>query len=243
MKRYTTYGVRRAVGELIRELRILQRHRQGLRKARNLTLGPDAKLQLGSGSQPKAGWVNVDLFAPADLSLDLREDLPFPESSVAFIYSEHVFEHLSYPRDAKHLLRECFRVLRPGGVLSLVVPHGGDALRAYVSGTESFFVETDRLRSYLTEETPTLMHHVNYWFRADGQHLYAYDEETLAQVLHDAGFTSARQRTYDASIDSEKRRQLRSLYMEATKPALPIASRTEDRSTARCVTHQHTGAA
>ena len=63
------------------------------------------------------------------------------------------------------------------------------------------------------------MHHVNYWFRQDGHHRYAYDSETLAQVLTDAGFTAVRERPYDPQLDSEKRYRLHSLYMEALKPA------------------------
>jgi predicted SAM-dependent methyltransferase len=130
-----------------------------------------------------------------------------------------MLEHLAYPTDVKHLLTEVRRILRPNGVFSVVVPHCGDALRAYVSGDEAFFLGHDRLRSYLLKEQPTLMHHVNYWFRSDGLHQYGYDEATLGQVLADAGFAHVRVRAYDPSLDSEKRLHLHSLYMEAVKPA------------------------
>jgi predicted SAM-dependent methyltransferase len=214
----TTVGVRRAVGHLFEEFALMRRHHRGLRQARALKLPLEPKLQFGSGGQPKAGWINIDLYADeADLALDLREGLPFPDNSIAFIYSEHLFEHLSYPTDAKHLLGESLRVLRPGGEFSLVIPHFGDALHAYVSGDEAFFLGNDRLRSYLIEEKPTLMHHVNYWFRQDGLHRYAYDAETLAQVVRDCGFVDVTERPYNPELDSEKRRLLHSLYMTARK--------------------------
>jgi predicted SAM-dependent methyltransferase len=217
LKRHTTFGFRRALAELVRETRLLRRHRAGLRRARRMVLPPDAKVQLGSGGQPKPGWINIDLFAEgADVVLDLREDLPFPDDSIRAIYSEHIFEHFAYPADAKHLLRESLRVLAPGGTFSLVVPDAGALLHAYVGDDRTFF-EHDRLRSYLLEEHPTFMHHVNYWFRQDGLHRYAYDAETLAQVLRDAGFTDVRVREYDPGLDSEKRYRLHSLFMEGVK--------------------------
>jgi predicted SAM-dependent methyltransferase len=219
-RRRTTYGFRRALAATRQELQLMRRHRHGLKRARTLPLDGDTRLQLGCGDQPKPGWINVDLYNPhADVALDLREDLPFPSNSIAFIYSEHVFEHFAYPTDARHILTECLRVLRPGGMVSLVVPHFGEALLAYARGDESFFTDADRPRSYLLRERPTLMHHVNYWFRQDGLHQYAYDADTLGQVLRDVGFDGVRERAFDPQLDSEKRYRLHSLYMDAITPA------------------------
>jgi predicted SAM-dependent methyltransferase len=63
----------------------------------------------------KAGWINIDIDERADLQLDLRANLPFPDNSVSFIYSEHFFEHLEYPRDTSTFLKESLRVLIPKG--------------------------------------------------------------------------------------------------------------------------------
>ena len=218
--RLTTRGVRRALGRVASELALLPRHNGAVRKARALSRGGDLRLQLGCGDQPKTGWINVDLFNPsADLALDLREPLPFDDNTVEFVYTEHVFEHLDYPVDARHVLREVQRVLKPGGILSIVVPNCGDALQAYAAHDEAFF-SVPGPRSYLLGEHPTLMHHVNFWFRQDGEHLYAYDAETLGQVLRDAGFVAVRERDFDPALDSEKRRRVHSLYMEGTKGPL-----------------------
>lgn len=217
LKRHTTFGFRRAINALLDEARAMRRHRRGLRKARTLRLSPDARLHLGSGRQPKVGWINVDLYASegTDLALDVREDLPFPNDTFEMVYAEHLFEHLDYPRDAKHLLREALRVLKPGGRCSIVIPNFGDLLRAYVRGDRDFFAA---VRVHLHEGAPTPMHHVNYWFRQDGHHRYAYDEETLGRVMSEAGFESVRVREFDPQLDSELRHRLHSLYMEGAKP-------------------------
>jgi predicted SAM-dependent methyltransferase len=217
LKRHTTYGFRRAINALLEGGRVMRRHRQGLRRVRKLRIPPDARVQLGSGRHPKPGWINIDLYAieGTDLALDLREDLPFPDNSIALIYTEHLFEHLDYPRDARHLLREALRVLKPGGTFSIVIPHFGDLLHAYARGDREFFTA---VRLHLHEGEPTLMHHVNYWFRQDGLHRYAYDEETLGQVMSEVGFELVRSREFDPRLDSEQRHRLHSLYMEGHKP-------------------------
>ncbi len=218
LKRRTTVGFRRAVGQLIEEFRIMRRHRAGAAALRRHRLSGDTRVQLGSGYQPKPGWINIDLFNPnADFALDVREDLPLSDDTVAFVYTEHLFEHLEYPRDAKHLLTEIRRVLKSGGVVSIVVPHCGEALHAYVDGEIAFF-EPAHPVSYLKTEKPTAMHMVNYWFRQDGHHLYAYDEETLAQTLRGTGFVDVHAREFNPDLDSQRRHGMHSLYMEGTKP-------------------------
>ena len=58
---------------------------------------------------------------PNVVQLDLVRRLPYGDNSVDAIYSSHTFEHL-YHTDALALMRECHRVLRPGGVLRLALP-------------------------------------------------------------------------------------------------------------------------
>jgi SAM-dependent methyltransferase len=80
------------------------------------------KLHLGCGFDRKEGWVNVD--CQARVKPDLVVDLgvfpwPWESDSIDEIYSSHVFEHL---HDALGTMRECYRVLKPGGTLEVVVP-------------------------------------------------------------------------------------------------------------------------
>jgi predicted SAM-dependent methyltransferase len=126
-------------------------------------------------------------------------------------------EHFTYPTDVHQLIGEVFRILQPGGVFSVVVPDAGRILQAYSERDLSFFAALG-LRSYLATEPRTAMHHVNYSFRMDGLHRYAYDDETLGEVLKRHGFVDVRRRAFDPALDSSKRLKLNSLYMQGSKP-------------------------
>ena len=41
------------------------------------------------------------------------------------------------------------------------------------------------------------MHQINYVFRQGGEHKYAYDAETLKEVLERDGFTNVSRRSFD----------------------------------------------
>lgn len=85
------------------------------------------KLNLGCGSFPIPGWLNLDVHpAPSvdgciTLVHDLREPLPFTTDSCDAVYSEHFIEHVDDVA-AREVLKECFRVLKPGGWLRFSTP-------------------------------------------------------------------------------------------------------------------------
>ncbi len=62
------------------------------------------------------------------------------------------------------------------------------------------------------------MHRLNYLFRQGRDHKYAYDEETLGQLLQAAGFYDIRQRPFDPAMDAPNH-AIGSLCMTATKRA------------------------
>ncbi len=81
------------------------------------------KIDLGCGTNKKAGTLGIDCFAApeVDYTLDLQRDrLPFADRSVDYVHSSHCLEHLS---DPTHLFREVSRVCVDGARVELWTPY------------------------------------------------------------------------------------------------------------------------
>jgi hypothetical protein len=121
-RKFLSSGEEAALRHLVAELRISHYHRKGIRRIRQRSLWKPSKINLGCGQFSKPGYLNVDIFPGGDLTLDLRRGLPFESNCCDAIFSEHFFEHIDYPEPARHLFRECLRVLKPGGIFRSVFP-------------------------------------------------------------------------------------------------------------------------
>ena len=65
------------------------------------------------------------------LQVNLPEKLPVNEGSAKLVYSSHFLEHIPKPQ-VMHFLAVCLRVLKPGGVLRLVLPDLEEMARIYM---------------------------------------------------------------------------------------------------------------
>jgi predicted SAM-dependent methyltransferase len=182
-----------------------------------------ANLHLGCGKRVFAGWINIDGFETegVDLRWDLRKPLPFRDGAAAMIYSEHVLEHLEV-HDAEALLRECHRLLRPGGRLRIGVPDTAIYMRAYCEERQDFFNSVRHLGG-TTRPLETPMAVINQSFRMGGAHRFAWDFESLRISLENSGFVEVRQ--YDSGQAScpeickdDPERAFETLYVEGVKP-------------------------
>ena len=81
------------------------------------------KLHIG-GRTPKEGWkiLNIQPGPGVDFVGDCMDLSRFGDQSIAEIYLSHVLEHLDYQKEVHRALRECRRVLVPGGRLMIGVP-------------------------------------------------------------------------------------------------------------------------
>jgi len=111
------------------------------------------KLNLGCGQdiRPSSdGWVNIDWrqHDGVDMVLDITKvPLPFPNGSVEYVLTSHVFEHLP---QWENVLIDIHRMLKPGGMCEVRVPRGFNAapfhVRYFDEHTMDLFVDTGHVR-------------------------------------------------------------------------------------------------
>ena len=122
----------------------------------NLTL-----LNLGCGSTFHSSWKNLDV-NPLSEEIeywDAKQGVPFKSGSVDVVYHSHLLEHL-VAEDGQILLEECFRVLKPKGILRVVVPDLESICKAYLSaisridkGEEAAKMDAEWMRLELYDQT------------------------------------------------------------------------------------------
>jgi SAM-dependent methyltransferase len=94
-------------------------------------------LNLGCGERFRPDWVNVDFTStgPGVIAWDLRRGIPFVAESFDLVYHSHILEHF-HRSTVPAFLGECRRVLKPGGVIRIVVPDLEQITRLYLDALE-----------------------------------------------------------------------------------------------------------
>ncbi|WP_199311831.1 class I SAM-dependent methyltransferase [Phormidium tenue] len=90
-------------------------------------------MNLGCGSRYVPDWDNFDFVANSEhvVPHNLIAGLPAKDDSYDFVYHSHLLEHFSFYQ-APIFLQECFRVLRPNGILRVVVPDLESVVNGYL---------------------------------------------------------------------------------------------------------------
>ena len=145
------------------------------------------KLQIGGGNHLKRGWLNGDILN-GNIYLNATDKFPIESSSFDYIFAEQFIEHLDF-ESGKKCLKECFRVLKPNGIVRMATPDLKGLLSIY-NNTNSIVNSKEvlsRHRKNHNQDCLNLCHFLNDNFRFWG-HSFIYDVETLETLLLDIGF-------------------------------------------------------
>lgn len=168
------------------------------------------RLNLGCGDMKLPGWHNVDL-RHADECVNLAFfPWPWPDNSADEILASHILEHLER-RIGLEFLRECHRLLKPGGVLRIAVPDMDLFIDCMVSG------DWERVGDYHWTRLDTLLGGDETETVIQQRHRYMYCFASLSWSLTVSGLPNHRRRTFAYSeIDNMTHAPI-SLYVDAVK--------------------------
>ncbi|MCB9074601.1 MAG: methyltransferase domain-containing protein [Chitinophagales bacterium] len=157
----------------------------------------ERKLQVGAQGSPMKAWLNVDILPKtADTAyMDATKRFPFEENIFSYIFAEHMIEHITYD-EGQFMLRECFRVMKPNGVIRLATPNL-DKISEILKNPEK-----EEYRNYIQlyverfygKDYPIIpalqINKLFYGFH----HRFIHNFESLSFILEQAGFKNIIQR-------------------------------------------------
>lgn len=168
------------------------------------------KLHLGCGTDLKEGFINIDINYPMGLNLNefayIEHNLALglPESieddSVGLIYSSHFIEHLKTP-EALNIMRDSFRVLKPGGIFRAALPDFPSTFKAYLDKDHSYFNFVPFSAIGVPPEEECWINRLEYSVYQFGEHVSLWDPEKALKYLALAGFKDCMLESWDSSID------------------------------------------
>lgn len=153
---------------------------------------------------------------------DLSRGIPFPDASVDVVYHSHVLEHLDR-YVAAGFIRECARVLRPGGIIRVVVPdfervcrsyldhvsqceHRGDAesINCHDNWIEAILLQSVRREAFGSSQQPRIRRFIENLLLGDARkrgetHQWMYDRFNLSTLLAACGFENIIVQSFQAS--------------------------------------------
>ncbi len=172
------------------------------------------------------GIINRDLLNipwPKNILLyNITKNLPFEDNSIDCIYSSHSLEHL-YLEQAKRLLKECYRILKPKGIIRIVVPDLKSLVTEYLSSTPrelgGYDTNADRFISNLHFKLPN-PRFSNFIFdfyqilNDTDSHKWMYDVHSLTFYLEKAGFINIKTKKLFQSKISDIRKVEQPIRLE-----------------------------
>ena len=172
------------------------------------------KLHVGAGTNLLEGWLNADFHPrnPQVAYLDATKPFPFADGTFAYVFSEHMIEHLDF-NAGSFFLRECRRVLKPGCKIRIATPDlriiaglcasspSAPQLGYIKSATDLFMADfIPKFNPQKYGQRGAFVLNMFFWHHG---HYFAYDFETLELALKEAGFVEITRREPGKSADAQ----------------------------------------
>jgi len=172
------------------------------------------------------GWINIDiinleqfaksqgyLFQPADVT----KGLGYADGGCDIIFSSHLLEHLTR-EEGKNFLKECYRVLKPGGIIRISTPNAMTLSIEYINDGiwQNKYINVGVEKA---EDSAEAYHNL-----LMAGHKTLYDEPSLRGMLERAGFVNIEKASpFNSRSDAIRCQTINnhpdiSIIMEAEKP-------------------------
>lgn len=174
-------------------------------------------LELGHSQLENGDWLTLDTNLQCDFFWDLRNGLPFPSGSVDVLFSRNNLQRLS-SQQLDFLLKDCQRVLKPGGKFFISVPNAEPVLKAYAEHKRYFDANAEAVWRPGWHETGSRMDQVTYMAYCNGHVQFLFDPENVVHLCEKAGLRPTTLRSADPKIDGPQPDPL-TLYVLAQNPA------------------------
>ena len=154
---------------------------------------------------------------------DATKGLNLQAETIEVIYSSHMFEHLD-KSEAEIFLNESYRVLRPGGIIRIIVPDIKKLILSYNQTEDADdFIES----TYLCVMRPRSFVKLLFFVLVGARnHQWMYDGKSLSKLLLNFGFINVEVQPPGQTkiIDSDQldlwERASESVCVEAMKPTI-----------------------
>ena len=156
---------------------------------------------------------------------DLSKGIPFGDESADVVYHSHLIEHLDR-NIAPLFLKECFRVLKPGGIMRIVAPDLEIICRKYMANLElcekgvrealdrhddffeELFLQSVQREAFGAGMQKPLRRFIENLFLGDARkrgqtHQWMYDRFNLEALLYGIGFGRVAVQSFDTSFVPE----------------------------------------
>jgi len=164
------------------------------------------KLNLGGGSGWKVkGWTNLERKLGYNLEkLYLKK---FSDNSVSLIFFSHCLEHLSWS-SVPIILSDCYRVLKPNGLMRVVVPDVDIYYRLLRDNNKNYLIEGNpHFYSNKKFRNRNLLEDVKEMMGYFGDHKSFFNYSILYIMLRIAGFRKIEKKSFSDSNCEEMRKE------------------------------------